>query len=293
MKDFFTIQSGDLRAMVLAPKSTLYNRTRFGQAGFVYGVSYKGVRFDAPESLIPGQGTQGQGLCSEYTLYEAEKEAKVGETYLRNGVGYVKRKEELLTIMSIEEFEPYPIEVIEEEDRLTFISTPKTINGYGYKETRVVTAKDNTLSIHVTLENTGEKTLHDNEYNHNFVSINGLPCGPKYKLHIPALAKVGLAENCGVIALPGGEMGITWEDKPRQYFFNLFDQIRPRDEYDYTWKLVHELTGASISETDDFSPEHITTWGVQQCICPEVFNEITVEPGQSASWTRTWHFTAE
>ena len=58
----------------------------------------------------------------------------------------------------------------------------------------------------------------------------------------------------------------------------------------YGWKLFHEQSPASVQETMDFKPWRLVLWGVEHCICPEVYCRICVDPGEMQTYTRHWIF---
>ncbi|GJM81015.1 hypothetical protein HMSSN139_35110 [Paenibacillus sp. HMSSN-139] len=56
----------------IAELGEVYRGTRFDGAGFITGVELNGRhQFCVPESLVPGSGTGGIGLCSEFGIKEA------------------------------------------------------------------------------------------------------------------------------------------------------------------------------------------------------------------------------
>ena len=58
----------------------------------------------------------------------------------------------------------------------------------------------------------------------------------------------------------------------------------------YGWKLFHDQSPASVQETMDFKPWQLVLWGVEHCICPEVYCRICVDPGETQTYTRHWIF---
>ncbi|MDR2515254.1 MAG: hypothetical protein LBD02_08655 [Christensenellaceae bacterium] len=290
MKDFITIASGDLKVTLLTPHSPFYNRGRFNHAGFVSGVSYKGVVFSAPEGYDAKRGTGGIGLCSAYFDHEPEQAAALGETYLRFGVGIAEKVEKPYLSMDGVKIEPYEITTDVREDSVIFTSKPPKVNDYCFEELRVVKVQGDTLTIQTTFKNTGDKPIHEREYNHNFVLLGDHKTGPQYTLDLPSVKNLTIAPSCPVLEQKGS--GVTWnKDITEGSFFNQFDDIKA-EKTDYYWKLSLEGTPLSMLEKGDFLPEHLTVWGVAHCISSEVFVEFSVKPGESASWTRQWVFSA-
>ncbi len=289
MTEFVTLKKGDLEIHVLTPHSPVYNRARFNHAGFIPYVSYKGVCFAEPEQRDPERVTSaGAGLCSQYFFTGAEEEAREGDDFLRLGIGVMKREKELIHFMRNAPFTPLDMLMDAGEDSARFqVSSPK-VGGYAYDENRLVELNENSITISVAFTNTGDKPISTTEYNHNFVSLGGLPIGPAYTLELPFCRDVDrMKPDCGLIQK---SQGVSWAAAPEHAFYCEFHDIAPAAPY--AWKLTHAESSASIIEYVDFVPEHVTVWGVEHCACAEVFAPFSVQPGQTARWSRRWVFEA-
>ena len=289
MTDFITLKKGDLEIQVLTPHSPIYNRTRFNHAGFIPSIQYKGVQFAEPEQRDPSRQTSGgAGLCSQFFFTEAEQQAKEGEAFLRMGIGVMTREKELIHFMRDAAFDPLQILMDVGDDSVLFTTTSPEVNGYAYDEVRLVELSGNSLRISVSLTNRGKKPISTTEYNHNFVSLGGLPIGPDYHLELPYCRDVDrMKDGCGLVQ---DGQGVSWAKAPERPFYCEFHDIAPSAPY--AWKLTNKKSKASMMEVIDFVPEHITVWGVEHCACAEVFAPFSVEPMQTARWTRKWFFEA-
>ncbi|MFD1908517.1 hypothetical protein ACFSQ7_37740 [Paenibacillus rhizoplanae] len=71
-----------------------YGGTRFDWTGFITGVTLEqgGHTFCVPESLVPGQGTGGIGLCNEFGISRAigYEDAAAGEWFPKFGIGLLQ-----------------------------------------------------------------------------------------------------------------------------------------------------------------------------------------------------------
>ena len=146
------------------------------------------------------------------------------------------------------------------------------------------------MTIHTKLTNYGKRTIDAQEYNHNFLSLNGELISPDYTMSVPGF------EN-----LEGGKFlgnNIYGDDKehclrlhrlPTEPYMTFLDTVK--EDFDsYTYRLTSKNSTHSITEQDDFKPVRAVVWGVEHCMCCEVFVQVHVEPGQSQEWTRTWTF---
>lgn len=57
--------------------------------------------------------------------------------------------------------------------------------------------------------------------------------------------------------------------------------------------VKNRRSGAAIREFQLFAPTRFDLWGVEHCICPEVYTAIHVKPGEKQSWWRVWQFIGE
>lgn len=58
----------------------------------------------------------------------------------------------------------------------------------------------------------------------------------------------------------------------------------------YSWRLFRDDCAVSIQEKMDFKPWRLVLWGIEHCICPEVYCRICVNPGETQTYTRQWIF---
>jgi len=317
------IISRDRLSVEIAQPGTVYTGTRFDWSGFVTQVTLDGAHtFCQPESLMPGKGTGGIGLCGEFgnELAVGYDEAQPGEPFPKLGIGLLARPDEA----SYNFFRPhqiverFPIRVEAGESEARFVVEPLECRGYAARLRKVLRVKGNTLSIKSTLENTGARRLVTHEYNHNFIGIDDQPVGPAYTLTFPQevhreppppqfyrmappalrwLPKpllrwlIGrlMRRMGGAMTLRGDE--ITWPEMPQRAFFTRLRGFQPRA--DPQWTLAHHPSGLQVSETDDFPPARLVVWGEAHVACAEVYTDLDVQPGASHSWKRTYTFSQE
>ncbi|MDR3085662.1 MAG: hypothetical protein LBU47_05045, partial [Christensenellaceae bacterium] len=248
------------------------------------------VVFSAPEGYDAARGTGGIGLCSAYVEHEPEKAAALGEKYLRFGIGIAEKVENPHLSMAGVKIEPYEITTEVKPGSVVFTSKPPKVNGYCFEEVRTASVDGDTLTIQTSFKNTGDKPINEREYNHNFVLLGDHKTGPDYTLDLPSVQNLIIVPSCPVLEQKGD--GVTWNKEITEgSFFNQFDDMKA-EKTDYYWKLSLDGTQLSMLERGDFLPEHLTVWGISHCISSEVFVEFSVKPGESASWTRQWVFTA-
>ena len=107
-------------------------------------------------------------------------QAKAGETFVRIGVGAVRKPQEpaYRRFATYEIVDPGTWKVARGKDNITFIHELRDANGYGYVYTKVLRLAKDTLVLDHRLKNTGRKAIETSVYNHNFFTIDRQPTGP-------------------------------------------------------------------------------------------------------------------
>ena len=168
----------DRLAVEIAQPGSVYSGTRFDWTGFITQVTLDGAHtFCVPESLTPGQGSGGVGLCNEFGIEEVigYDEAQPGDPFPKLGIGLLARPDEqpYNFFRPYEIVAPFPIHVTANATQATFTVEPLECRGYAVRLTKTVTVEGAELTIAYTLENVGEKPIVTTEYVHNFLGIDG------------------------------------------------------------------------------------------------------------------------
>ena len=324
VKTPITITSKQLSIEVALPGS-VYTGTRFDWSGFITQVTLTGTdatqhTFCMPESLQPGQGTGGSGICNEFGNDKpvGYADAQPGESFPKFGVGLLKRPE----LPNYNFFHPheidkeYPVQISSTADSVTFIEEPIDCRGYAARLTKVVKVYENWLEIAYQLENVGAKPIQTNEYCHNFMGIDRHPIGPDYRLHFPfgiqlediaAAYRHFLPTILRVIlpvflqdklllrkAAPGNKTvqirgsDFNFRETPQYAFY--FRPLGFSKTDSYQWELTYIPSNVKMREYDDFNPSRIAVWGTGHVISAEIFIDININPSQTQSWTRRYEF---
>ncbi|AIQ51716.1 hypothetical protein [Paenibacillus sp. FSL R7-0331] len=272
-----------------------YNRTRFDWTGFITQVTLEEGKhiFCVPESLIPGQGSGGMGLCNEFGISRTigYDEAAAGEWFPKPGVGLLRKLEDIPYDFTAD----YPLQPSEmTADSSSCGIIYKVISaecrGYSFILTKQISLDEDRLIIDYTLENTGSKPIHTEEYIHNFIGINGAPAGEGYELRLPGEAGVHEPESVytsGLLHVAGDR--IHWNAQPDRPFYCRLGGWEPEDA-DWYWELVHNPARAGVRESGSFRPERMALWGERHVISPEVFADISILPRHSKDWSRSYQF---
>jgi len=308
------IRSGDLIAEIGDPASAdlRWNQgLRFSPVANVLRLQLEGQEF----LYSPvGGGSVGWlgGLPMEFDIGQEAfqpdppgyNEASNGDPFLKIGVGILTRNSSAYNFSS-----SYPVIELAQTsatwhaDRVRFVQTlTGTANGYSYRLEEDVIVKNDRLIMNYRLENTGTKEFTTEQYLHNFMTFSNTPVGPDYRLYFPydftaspdvepwappvsrtrAAANPSVVRLGNVIAYLERLSGVpkTWIYKPEDYM--------GRDIF----ALEHTGTGqCMVIETTAPTP-YTGIWTTDYQISPEQFIMLTLAPGESTTFSRTYVVSA-
>ena len=159
-------------------------------------------------------------------------------------------------------------------------------NGYGYFLKKIINLKESGFHLQYELENTGFKPLKTSEYVHNFLAVNHTSIDNSYQLFFDETIKPELFEETvnpgGLVQFKGRETGFSGIPEKPFFFSHLFGA----KSVSAKWRLLNRNFKMAISETGDFRTSKVNLWGWQHVVSPELFINLKLEPGQSASWSR-------
>jgi len=294
------ISNGTVHAKLYLPDATngYYRATRFDWSGVLaslefQGHNYFGVWFPRYDPKVNDSIT---GPVEEYRTGESAlgyADAKVGENFIRIGVGLLKKPEE----PRFQQFKTYEIAdngkwtVKTAADSVEFtqeVTDPVSGYAYLYKKT-VRLAKDGPrMTIEHSLKNTGKKTIETNVYNHEFFVIDKQPSGPDFTVKFPFEVKAvgnlnGWAETSGkelhyLKELPQGP-------QVHSELTGFGDSAK-----DFDFRVENRKTGAAVHVSGDHALAKIDFWSPRNTVCPEAYINLKIEPGQESQWKITYDF---
>jgi hypothetical protein len=272
----------------IAYPGTVYSGSRFDWTGFITQVTLDGRHtFCVPEQYEPGKGSGGVGLCNEFGIRTpiGYDEAEVGEPFPKIGTGLLKRKsDEAYDLFTPYEVEPFPIFVTADGSNACFKVEPAECRGYAVRLQKTVSVRHNALVFDYKLGNTGSKPIYTTEYCHNFLGIDGHKLGREYSLSFPR--KVRISRLSGSFTAQDDK--IRWEETPRSDFYGTIEADLADEPWQ--WLLLHEPSGAGVRETSKLPVSQYAVWGCAHVVSPELFVEISLEPGGIMTWAREYEF---
>ena len=295
------ISNGTVHAKLYLPDAAdgYYRATRFDWSGVVASLEFQGHNFFGVwfPHYDPKLHDAITGPVEEYRTGDSGlgyADAKVGQTFVRIGVGLLKKPEEA----RFGQFETYEIvdngkwTVKASADAVEFtqaLADPVSGYAYLYKKT-VRLAKDAPrLIIEHSLRNTGKKTIETNVYNHGFFMLDGQPSGPDFTVKFPFDVKA-VADLQGLAEVRGKELHYLKELQPggqsvHTQLTGFGDSAR-----DFDFRVENRKTGAGVHVSGDRPLWKIDFWSIRTTVCPEEYINMKIEPGQESQWRLTYDF---
>lgn len=286
----------EMKVYLPDPEKGLYRATRFDWSGVIGSVQYKGHEYFGywkpthdptfHEDLtgpVEGYVEPGLGYAG----------AKPGEGFIRIGVGILEKPDE----PSYEWMKTYKIldhgkwEISHGEDWITFRHEIKSDFGYGYRYTKTIRLKENGFFIEHNLQNTGEKAIETDQFNHNFLMIDGEKSGPAFKISFPYA--VSTKDNLkGLMAIEDNTLSFLQEfNKDNSIFLNLQGYGEKAADHEVT--VVNTRSGAGLTFRVNKPLYRMAFWACQTTLSPENFIWLSVGPGEEETWTSDYTLFVE
>jgi hypothetical protein len=293
------ISSPSIHAKLLLPDADqgYYRATRFDWSGVIASLEWDGHNYfgqwfprydpklhDAIMGPVEEFLTNGAGL--------GYAEAKTGESFVKIGVGAVKKPDE----KAFRQFNTYEITdngkwtVQKHADSVEFTQVLPDTLGYAYTYTKTVRlAKDKPeLILEHRLRNTGRKVIDSSVYEHNFYMLDGQPTGPdvvvKFPFEVHAVANLnGMAET------RGSEFVYLQELATGRQVYTEFKGYGDTAK-DYDIRVENRKAGIGVRQTSDRPIAKLVFWSIRTTACPEAYIDMHIEPGKEFTWRITYDF---
>jgi hypothetical protein len=149
------------------------------------------------------------------------------------------------------------------------------------------------LILEHRLKNTGTKPIDTEVYDHDFFMLDGAPTGPGMAVHFPfePLAKQPLEPRAKI---EGKDIVYLEEltSGPGQSVSSYLTGFSSNPA-DYDFTVENRTTGVGVEQTSDSPISQLNFWSIRTTICPEAYIHVTVQPGETKSWTIRYRFFAK
>jgi hypothetical protein len=292
------ISNGVIKLNLFLPdaENGYYRGTRFDWSGVISQVNYKGHTYfgEWKPTHDPTVHDDITGPVEEFRTRGAAlgyHEAKVGESFVKIGVGLLERPDEPNYRFS----HPYRIirpgtwRIESGEDWIEFEQDFADRSGWGYLYTkRISLTKDKPeFTIAHSLKNTGSKTIETHQYNHNFFIIDGEPIGKSYVLRFPFEVKAK-RDLKGIMEARGNEL-VFIKDLEEGSLFTELEGFGD-DAKDHEIIIENMKTSAGVKINGDRPLALFHFWTIKTTVCPEPYIELSLAPGEEEEWRASYLF---
>lgn len=282
--------------LYLPDTSTGYYRgTRFDWSGAFKSLDYKGHSFIEQwfETYDPRLHDSISGPVEEFTAV-GYAEAKPGETFVKIGVGVLRKPDEkayaFARYYDVLNSGKWAVKTRREGVDFTHELTDSTGYGYVYRKTVKLTKGKPELVLEHSLKNTGRRPLETSVYNHNFFIIDKQPTGPTVNVQFPFAVK-GEGKGFGsTIQTLGNRLIYSRELAKNEQVFSAGLQGFGPTAAHYDIRIENQKTGAGVRIRGNQPLQKLVYWACSTTSCPEPYIRLTAAPGQTANWTIRYEF---
>jgi hypothetical protein len=292
-----TIAGHDLKLTVYRPdaKTGYYRGSRFDWSGQIARAEWKGHTFfgewQTPHD--PAGHDHVVGPAEEFSMEDppGHQEAAMGESFLKIGVGLLKKRAELYRFFgnhSIAQSGTW--DVANGDDWVEFRQALACGDfAYGYTKRVAIAKNGSAFAIAHTLKNTGRKPLNTTHYCHNFVIIDDEPIGPAYKLTFAFDCAIAQQAGAAQVAATGKELTFPaiFADETRLYAL-LKGGLGTADQNRFS--IENTKSGAGLRIIGDQPTLKFVVYAEKTAVCPEAFIRIDVPPGSAMMWETRYEF---
>lgn len=291
------IKNESIKATLYLPDAQqgYYQGTRFDWAGVIASLEYRGHQYFGPwfEKYDPKIHDAITGPVEEFTVLNY-REAKPGGTFLKIGVGELRKPDEAEYTFAryYELVNPGKWTVSKKPDRVEFTHELQDAAGYSYVYRKVVRLIKNQpqLVLEHSLKNTGKKAIATSVYNHNFFTIDNQPTGPaiqtKFSFPVAATGK-GFGD---IVQVNNNKITYARQLNKGESVFSSGLQGFSASPQDYDFRIENHKSGAGVRITSDQPLLKMVYWACATTSCPEPYIQLNAEPGQEVNWKIFYEF---
>src|SRR5579862_2222134 len=290
------ISNGLVHAKLYLPDAQrgYYQATRFDWSGVIASLEYKNHTYFGQwfEHYDPKINDAITGPVESYGALGYE-EAKPGGTFVRIGVGVLRKPDE-------KQINDFNTQAIVDSGKWTVRTGPDWVefvqelndaaSGYAYiyrKTVRLTKDKPEMVLEH-SLKNTCKKRIETDVYQHNFFVIDGQPSGPDFVVKFPFEPRA-TRDLTGLAAVDGKQLVYLKELEKGQSIYTLLEGYGTTAK-DYDFHVENRKTGAGLRQVGDRPISKLAFWSIRTTVCPEAFIDVKVEPGSEMNWQTVYEF---
>jgi hypothetical protein len=309
------ISNGMMRVKVFLPDTDkgFYRGVRFDWAGMIGGLTYKGHDFYVPwfrgrspsvrdfvfqdGAPIAAPNTAANGPVEEFNGEDGAlgyADAPPGGRFVKIGVGVLQR----IDATPFAFYKPFPLldpgkrTSAIKPDSVAFtqiVSDPGSGYGYAYTKRIRLVAGSPAMVIEHVLKNTGSRTISTNVYDHNFLDIDGQGTPKGLQVSTAAPATVSPAPRAELADVAGDTITYKTAMTTDQRVTAGFKDFGATSA-GYDFHVFDPARGVGVRITSDAPVDHAALWSISTVMAIEPFVKITVNPGESYSWSYRYDY---
>jgi hypothetical protein len=309
------ISNGEISARICLPdaKKGFYTSTRFDWSGVVCSLTYKGHEyygtwFQKIDPKVYDFGYEGdQVVSAPFTAMVGPAEefqtagralayddAKAGGTFIKIGVGVLKKVDEA----RYDHSKAYEIvdggkwSVKKGRDSVGFaqvLRDPSSGYAYDYQKTVSLTKGKPEMVISHVLKNTGTRPIETTCYNHNFLALDHQPPGPDFVITFPFQLKARREPTKGLGEIRGNQLlylkTLEGQDRMGAGLEGFGDTAK-----DYDIRVENRKVKAGVRLIGDQPLSSIGYWSIKTVLAVEPYVAMKIEPGKQFAWKITYEY---
>ncbi len=307
------ITNGELKVLIYLPdaKTGYFRGTRFDWAGVIGRLEYRGHVFYAPwftgtdpalrdytataDVVIAGPNTAITGPVEEFQRNLGYDEAAAGGTFMKIGVGVLRKPAEGGAYSNYRLYDIVDVgrrTVETAPDAVTFTQDVRdAASGYGYSYTKTVRLSPGRPEMRLDhrLINTGTRRIENSVYNHNFLTLDGLPVDERFLITAPYDIASARPPNGALAAIRGRQIVYLRPLASNEVVSTPLSGFGPTAA-DYDFRIEHTTARAGVRMTADRPIANAALWSMRTTIAVEPFIGIALDPGQEFTWALTYTY---
>jgi hypothetical protein len=288
------ITNGLVSAVLYMPdaQSGYYRATRFDWSGVVADLQAGGHSYFGRwnPKYDPKLHDAISGPVQEYVTGQGFDAAKAGETFVKIGVGVLRKPaEQIRGFATLEIVDGGKWSTHVANDSIEFVhEVNDSASGYGYRYTKTVSLPPGKKQLTLTqrLESTGSNAIDTEMYDHNFFVLDGQPSGPDVEVRVPFKLE---ASNVRGDAIQIGADRLNYL-KPIETANRMQLKGFSASPADYDIRVENRKTGAGVRVTSDRPLSDMVFWTSPKTTCPEAYIHVHAERGRPMEWHITYDF---
>jgi hypothetical protein len=297
-------QQLSVKMYVPDPVNGFYKGARFDSGGIISSLVYHGHSFYGPwftkvdpavrdfafdhDDIVAGAASSAMGPVEEFQTPIGYETAKAGDTFVKVGVGVLKKREDTRYAFS----NPYDIV---NPGKWSFKSTADsaeftqeltdTASGisYIYRKTIRLTPGKPEMVIEHSLKNTGKQPIQSLLYDHNFMTFDRLPTGDT-SVRVPYQIKATRGPDAKSAQIAGSEFNYLKVVEAQERVTGGLQGFGPAAA-DYDFRIENRKAGTGIRIQGDRPLQNASIWSIRSVMAVEPFIQVAADPGKEFTWT--------